>query len=317
MNGQTKSTCHYHKYGYCRERNECERFHSLVVCIRTNCDIKNCRDRHPQQCKYHASQGFCKFGDSCMYEHNATATDQKKSLKDEFEDLQKRFDEVLRVTSRHEETIKFLQYKIDMMGKQMIGAVKEMSEHIEYIEDVTRENERIEQMDFEQTKTIRKENLDDSYNIHCDAQFKEIMEMQRDIAADVEDNLVSIESCLKKQKVEETLGNLTKLKSKIKSNEKEMKQKLEKDIRYLEYYKDEQEAVFRCIDENGDSYSDDDEDWKPKMDEMYEFLYKMVENIESLPRNNFKKGAEIEIKKMIEIAAEMRKDRDTEIDVKF
>ena len=252
-----------------------------------------------------------------MYEHNATATDQKKSLKDEFEDLQKRFDEVLRVTSRHEETIKFLQYKIDMMGKQMIGAVKEMSEHIEYIEDVTRENERIEQMDFEQTKTIRKENLDDSYNIHCDAQFKEIMEMQRDIAADVEDNLVSIESGLKKQKVEETLGNLTKLKSKIKSNEKEMKQKLEKDIRYLEYYKDEQEAVFRCIDENGDSYSDDDEDWKPKMDEMYEFLYKMVENIESLPRNNFKKGAEIEIKKMIEIAAEMRNDRDTEIDVKF
>ena len=317
MNGQTKSTCHYHKYGYCRERNECERFHSLVVCIRTNCDIKNCRDRHPQQCKYHASQGFCKFGDSCMYEHNATATDQKKSLKDEFEDLQKRFDEVLRVTSRHEETIKFLQYKIDMMGKQMIGAVKEMSEHIEYIEDVTRENERIEQMDFEQTKTIRKENLDDSYNIHCDAQFKEIMEMQRDIAADVEDNLVSIESGLKKQKVEETLGNLTKLKSKIKSNEKEMKQKLEKDIRYLEYYKDEQEAVFRCIDENGDSYSDDDEDWKPKMDEMYEFLYKMVKNIESLPRNNFKKGAEIEIKKMIEIAKEMRNDRDTEIDVKF
>ena len=317
MNGQTKSTCHYHKYGYCRERNECERFHSLVVCIRTNCDIKDCRDRHPQQCKYHASQGFCKFGDSCMYEHNATATDQKKSLKDEFEDLQKRFDEVLRVTSRHEETIKFLQYKIDMMGKQMIGAVKEMSEHIEYIEDVTRENERIEQMDFEQTKTIRKENLDDSYNIHCDAQFKEIMEMQRDIAADVEDNLVSIESGLKKQKVEETLGNLTKLKSKIKSNEKEMKQKLEKDIRYLEYYKDEQEAVFRCIDENGDSYSDDDEDWKPKMDEMYKFFYNMIENIENLPGNNFKKGAEMEMKKMIKIASEMRNDRDSEISLKF
>ena len=147
-----------------------------------------------------------------MYEHNATATEQKISLKEEFEDLQKRFDEVLKVTSRHEETIKFLQYKIDMMGKQMIGAVKEMSEHIEYIEDVTRENERIEQMDFEHSKTIRKDKLDDSYNIHCDSQFKEIMEMQRDIAADEEDNLVSIESCLKKQKVEETLGNLTKLK---------------------------------------------------------------------------------------------------------
>ena len=96
-----------------------------------------------------------------------------------------------------------------------------------------------------------------------------------------------------------------------------MKQMLEKDIRYMEYYKDEQETVFRCMDENGDSYSDDDEDWKPKMNEMYEFLYNMIDNIESLPGNNFKKGAEIEMKKMIEIATEMRKDRDTELDVKF
>ena len=67
-----------------------------------------------------------------------------------------------------------------------------------------------------------------------------------------------------------TLSSLTKLKSKIKSNEKEMKQMLEKDIRYLENYKDEQELIFRCIDEHGDSYSDDDEDWKPKMNEMCE-----------------------------------------------
>ena len=49
-----------------------------------------------------------------------------------------------------------------------------------------------------------------------------------------------------------------------------MKQMLEKDIRYLENYKDEQELIFRCIDEHGDSYSDDDEDWKPKMNEMCE-----------------------------------------------
>ena len=92
---------------------------------------------------------------------------------------------------------------------------------------------------------------------------------------------------------------------------------LEKDIRYLEYYKDEQEAVWRCTDEHGDSYSDDDEDWKPKMDEMYKFFYDMIKNIESFPGNNFKKGAEVEMKKMIEIATEMRKERENEIDLKF
>ena len=86
---------------------------------------------------------------------------------------------------------------------------------------------------------------------------------------------------------------------------------LEKDIRYFEYYKYEQETVFSCSDENGD----DDKDWKPKMDE--KFFYDMNKNIASLPVNNFKKGAEIEIKKMIEIASEMKKDRDSEISLKF
>ena len=228
MNGQERSTCHYHKYGYCREKNECERFHSLVICSKNNCDVKNCRDRHPQQCKFFASQEFCKFGDSCMYDHKAT--DQKKALKDQLEDLQKRFDEVLKITSRHEDTIRFLQYKLDMMGKQMIGAVREMSEHIEYIEDVTRENEKEEKMDYENSKTNRKENLDDSYDIHCDAQFKVIIEKQRDIAAEVEYNLMAIESCVKKTKKEETLSNLTTLKSLVEIHEKEMKQMLEKDI---------------------------------------------------------------------------------------
>ena len=143
------------------------------------------------------------------------------------------------------------------------------------------------------------------------------MERQRGIASRLQNNLTVIQSNLKKKKVEETVASLAELNSLVQSDEKEIKQMLGKDIRYMEYYKDEQETVFRCMDENGDSYSDDDEDWKPKMNEMYEFLYNMIDNIESLPGNNFKKGAEIEMKKMIEIATEMRKDRDTELDVKF
>ena len=40
-----------------------------------------------------------------------------------------------------------------MMGKQKIGAVREMSEHIEFIEDVTREDEKKKQMEIEHAKT--------------------------------------------------------------------------------------------------------------------------------------------------------------------
>ena len=256
-----------------------------------------------------------------MYEHTP---DQKKSLKAEFEDLQKRFDEVLKVTSKHEETIKFLQYKIDMMGKQMIGAVREMSEHIEYIEDVTREDGKVEKMDIEHTKSRRKENLDDSYDIYSDTQFKEIMERQRCIASNLENNLTVIESSLKKKKVEETLASLTELHSIVKNDEKELKQMLGKDIRYLEYYKDEQEAVSSCENqsvatgyESEDDSEDDDDYWRPKMDEMFKFFNEMMTNIEKLPGNNFKKGAELEMKKVIDIADQMKIDREDEISLKF
>ena len=46
-------------------------------------------------------------------------------------------------------------------------------------------------------------------------------------------------------------------------------------------------------------------------------FYEMIKNIERLPGNIFKKGAEIEIKKVIEIADQMKIDRDNEISLKF
>ena len=39
------------------------------------------------------------------------------------------------------------------------------------------------------------------------------------------------------------------------------------------------------------------------------FFYEMITNIERLPGNNFKKGAELEIKKVIEIADQMKISR--------
>ena len=46
-------------------------------------------------------------------------------------------------------------------------------------------------------------------------------------------------------------------------------------------------------------------------------FYEMIKNIERLPGNIFKKVAEIEIKKVIEIADQMKIDRDNEISLKF
>ena len=143
------------------------------------------------------------------------------------------------------------------------------------------------------------------------------MEKQQDIASELETGLDDIKLNLKKKKVEETLTSLTNLQLKVKSDEKEMRKMLGKDIRYLEYYKDEQEIVMTALDESGNSYVCEDEDWYPKMDDMFRFFDEMMKNIEKLPGNNFKKGAESEIVKMIGIAENMKEYRSTELFVKF
>ena len=92
---------------------------------------------------------------------------------------------------------------------------------------------------------------------------------------------------------------------------------LEKDVRYVEYYKNEQEIVMTTLDESGNSYVIDDEDWYPKMNDMFRFFDEMMKDIEKLPGNNFKKGAELEIVKMKEIAESMKENRRNEILAKF
>ena len=71
------------------------------------------------------------------------------------------------------------------------------------------------------------------------------------------------------------------------------------------------------LDESGNSYVCEDEDWYPKMDDMFKFFDEMMTNIEKLPGNNFKKGAELEIVKMMEIAENMEANRRNEILAKF
>ena len=133
-------------------------------------------------------------------------------------------------------------------------------------------------------------------------------------------HLSMIQSSLKKKKVEETISSLTELQSIVQNDEKEMKQLLGKHIRYMEHYKNEQEYVQNESVATGyesDDDSEDEDDWEPKMDEMFNYFYEMVKNIEKLPGNNFKKAAELEIKKVIEMADKMKKDRNELVENEF
>ncbi len=50
---------------------------------------------------------------------------------------------------------------------------------------------------------------------------------------------------------------------------------------------------------------------------MFRFFDEMIKNVEKLPGNNFKKGAELEIVQMKEIAEKMKDNRRMELLAKF
>ena len=63
---KTSRKCHFHKRGYCRNQEECDKEHSDKVCEDPNCDEENCKDRHPNPCKFGIRCTHNKK-DECLY----------------------------------------------------------------------------------------------------------------------------------------------------------------------------------------------------------------------------------------------------------
>ena len=286
MTGQNKGICHYHKYGYCRLKDDCDRYHSDKICRRTDCDVRTCSDRHPQACRFYASMEFCKFMDSCMYDHKKI--DQNRSLMAKIDDISRKYDGLLKKTSEQEETIKFLLEQFQNLSRQTIGAVKEITEHIE--------------AESRETSRMEVEKKDQCYEIYCDEQYKDIVKKQIIIISNMDKKLKEIRTNLKSKKVEETLESLAMLDKSVNNERKEMMKMIEKDIRYIEEYKNENERQFN------ESMTD------PNMEEMFEQFRVMLENVEKIPRNNFKKTADIELTKMIQTSEGKKFDREMYLD---
>ena len=98
------------------------------------------------------------------------------------------------------------------------------------------------------------EKKDECFEIFCDEQYQDIVRRQINIISDMDKKLRDIRANLRSKKVEETLESLALLDNSVKDERKEMMKMLEKDIRYMEEYKDENERHFnesmtlRCQD---------------------------------------------------------------------
>ena len=122
--------------------------------------------------------------------------------------------------------------------------------------------------------------------------------------------LKDIRTNLRSKKVEETLESLVLLDKSVKDEWKEMMKMVEKDIRYIEEYKNENERQFNESMTLSEIEEERENPPDPNMEEMFEQFRVMLENVEKIPRNNFKKTADIELTKMIQTSEGKKFDRE-------
>ena len=73
------SVCSFFQFGHCKLDNRCPQLHNDKKCDVPNCLAEDCTMRHPKDCRYLRTFGFCKFGLFCSYEHSLQAQVQTSS----------------------------------------------------------------------------------------------------------------------------------------------------------------------------------------------------------------------------------------------
>ena len=164
------------------------------------------------------------------------------------------------------------------------------------------------------------QNKEDCFEIYCDEQYKDIVRKQITIASNMDERLKEIRKNLKNKKVEETLESLSMLDKSVINEKKEMMKMINMDIRYTLEYKNENERNFDGVSMTASEIEQVLEDPSdPNMEEMFEQFKVMLENIEKIPKNKFKRNAEIELTNMIKTTEWKENEREVflEHDPKF
>ena len=211
----------------------------------------------------------------------------------------------MKKTLEQDETIKFLLEQFQNLSRQTIGAVKEITEHIE-AESREESVMQVERKD----DSFDVQNKEDCFEIYCDEQYKDIVRKQINIASNMDEKLKEIRKNLKSKKVEETLESLSMLDKSVMNEKKEMMKMINMDIRYTLEYKNENERNFDGVSMTASEIEQVLEDPSdPNMEEMFEQFKVMFENIEKIPKNKFKRNAEIELTNMIKTTEWKKDDR--------
>ena len=65
-----QQVCRYHKYGFCKLKENCPNKHFKKICPGGCSSINACDLRHPKTCRFFRDDGFCRNENRCAYRHD-------------------------------------------------------------------------------------------------------------------------------------------------------------------------------------------------------------------------------------------------------
>ena len=128
MAEENKNVCYFNKYGFCKFKLTCRKYHNMKICSNKSCEKRLCSLRHPKPCRYYREIGYCKFGEWCLFQHEDS---NKRNIEEAVKKLDAKMDafekclneednEILKLAERinfNEEKMKFLEEKINNLVK--------------------------------------------------------------------------------------------------------------------------------------------------------------------------------------------------------
>ena len=135
----------YNKFGFCKYRETCRRYHCEEICKEDQCKNKNiCRKRHPKTCKKFLSQNGCRFGSGCSYKHSSSQSSKEEN------DLAVKVELLKSIVEQMAQKIVHLEKEVDDIKKTSNNQMDSIIE----LEDLSSNKSMTNKISIEETNDI-------------------------------------------------------------------------------------------------------------------------------------------------------------------
>ena len=275
------NTCIFEKFASCKKGKNCNYQHPTLVCDDKECNVKLCDKKHPQDCLFHTIFNECRNGDSCRFQHknsdvsNHVNDDKYRDLEEKYIALYEKYEEMVKRIETLENDRKqssrsrsLADNRICTRSRSQVD-VKRKSEN-ECDKTLTKKN-KVETESMETEDEVN--NQDGSYCIGDDPIYEEVLKCEYKFGKDLDKDVGDVRSNMKCRTIEETMKKLRNLREKIKNKRIEMK-----NVKKHQMIEDASEDTYEVMNN----------------------IETVVNRLEKLPKNKFKKGAEKELNLMHE-----------------